>query len=316
MARQKKGLAISGWVNFDKPLDMTSTAAVSKIKWLFQAQKAGHAGTLDPKATGVLPIALGEATKTVPYLMEAEKTYRFSIRWGVTTDSYDSEGLTTATSDLRPQIDAIKAALPAFIGVIEQVPPAFSAIKVDGKRAYDLARQGIEVELKAREIEVFDLELISASQDEAEFLLHCSKGTYVRSIARDLCLDLGVCGHVSALRRERVGTFQLDTIISLENLEDLVHRGAPFVALLKLETALDDIPALALNSDEAAKIRQGRDFALLPQRLATIKEALRTRLELGFTEYPDHVQLRFEDKVLALAELKNERIYPVRVLNL
>ena len=316
MSRKKKGEAIHGWICFDKPLEMTSTSAVGKIRWLFQAQKAGHAGTLDPLATGILPIALGEATKTVPFLMEADKTYSFTITFGKTTDSYDAEGRITAESDARPTREAIEALLPQFIGVIEQVPPAFSAIKVDGKRAYDLARQGIEVELKAREIEIFDLSLDGFDTETASFTLHCGKGTYVRSVARDICLDLGVCGHVTRLRREAVGAFETKDAITLEKLEDLVHRGAHLEALLGVETALDDIPGLPVTQDEAVRLKQGRDLALLPRQIEQLEDALKARCDMGYHEFPDTVQAVFKGVIVALCELRGGKLFPTRVLNL
>ncbi|MDI7775548.1 tRNA pseudouridine(55) synthase TruB [Asticcacaulis sp. EMRT-3] len=316
MPRKKKGEPIHGWICFDKPLDMTSTSAVGKIRWLFQAQKAGHAGTLDPLATGILPIALGEATKTVPYLMEADKTYSFTIAFGTTTDSYDAEGRVTATSDARPTQEAIEAALPAFIGVVEQVPPAFSAIKVDGQRAYDLARAGVEVELKAREVEIFDLTLDAFHGDSADFTLHCGKGTYVRSVARDLCLELDVCGHVSRLRRESVGAFETKDAITLEKLEDLVHRGAHLEALLAVGTALDDIPALPVTQDEASRLKQGRDLALLPRQIDFISEALKARRAAGYEAFPDTVQAVLKGQVIALCEARGGLLHPARILNL
>ncbi len=316
MGRKKKGDAVHGWVCFDKPHGMTSTEAVSKIRYRFNAQKAGHAGTLDPLATGILPIALGEATKTVPYLMEADKAYRFTITFGTTTDSFDAEGRVTAQSDARPTKAAVEAAIPAYIGVIDQVPPAFSAIKVDGKRAYDLAREGIEVELKARQVEVFDLILETFETDAVTLNLFCGKGTYVRSIARDLCVDLGVCGHVTMLRREQVGAFETKTAITLEKLDDLVHRGAALEALLGVETALDDIPALPVTQEEASKLKQGRDLVLLPRQLATVTEALDARREAGYLEFPNTVQAVFEGEVQALCETRNGRLYPTRILNL
>jgi tRNA pseudouridine55 synthase len=295
---------------------MTSTSAVGKIRWLFQAQKAGHAGTLDPLATGILPIALGEATKTVPYLIEADKTYSFTVTFGKTTDSYDAEGRVTAESDARPTKDAIEAVLPQFVGLIEQVPPAFSAIKVDGKRAYDLARQGIEVELKAREIEVFDLTLDAFDSETASFTLHCGKGTYVRSIARDICLELGVFGHVTKLRREAVGAFETKDSITLEKLEELVHRNAHLEALLSVETALDDIPGLPVTQEEAARLKQGRDLALLPRQIELLNAALKARLDDGYAEFPDTVQAVFNGQVLALCELRGGTLHPSRLLNL
>ncbi|WP_443749002.1 tRNA pseudouridine(55) synthase TruB [Asticcacaulis solisilvae] len=316
MGRTKKGDPVHGWICLDKSYEMTSTEAVSKVRRLFNAQKAGHAGTLDPLATGILPIALGEATKTVPYLMEADKVYSFTIAFGRTTDSCDAEGRVIAESDARPTREALEAAIPAYIGDIEQVPPAFSAIKIDGKRAYDLARQGVEVELKARPVEVFDLRLDAFDGETARLSLHCGKGTYVRSVARDLCADLGVCGHVSVLRREQVGAFDTRSAITLEKLGDLVHRGAQLEALLAVETALDDIPALPVTQDEASKLKQGRDLALLPRQIALVSEAQKVRREAGFDEFPDTVQAVHEGQVQALCELRAGRLYPTRILNL
>src|SRR3569623_2115210 len=212
MARRKKGDPVSGWICLDKPYGLTSTHAVSRVRRLFNAQKAGHAGTLDPLATGILPIALGEATKTVPFLMEAEKVYRFSIEWGRTTASFDREGATTATSDVRPSPEAVAEALKAFVGEIQQVPPAFSAIKVDGERAYDLAREGIAVELEARAVVIHEAAVTDAPDpDHVEITIRCGKGTYVRSIVRDIAETLGACGLVSALRRYRVSPFSAET---------------------------------------------------------------------------------------------------------
>ena len=316
MGRKKKGDPVHGWVCLDKAYDLTSTAAVSKVRWLFQAQKAGHAGTLDPLATGILPIALGEATKTVPYLVEADKVYEFTIAFGTTTDSYDAEGRVVAVSDARPTREAIAAALPQFVGLIEQVPPAFSAIKVDGERAYDLARAGHEVELQPREVEVFNLTLDAFEGETAILTLHCGKGTYVRSVARDLCAALGVCGHVSALRRTRVGAFATTNAITLEMLSDLVHRGAAFEALLGVETALDDIPALPVTQEEASKLKQGRDLALLPRQLATVAEALKARREAGSEAFADTVQAVLDGQVQALCHVRGGSLYPARIFNL
>ena len=316
MGRKKKGDPVNGWICFDKPLGMTSTAAVSKVRWLFNAQKAGHAGTLDPLATGILPIALGEATKTVPYLMEADKVYVFTITFGTSTDSVDAEGRVIAQSDARPERAALEAAIPAYIGTIEQVPPAFSAIKVDGKRAYDLAREGVEVELKARPVEIFDLTLDGFDTETATLTLFCGKGTYVRSVARDLCADLGVCGHVTMLRREQVGAFATNSAIGLEKLDDLVHRGAHLEALLGVETALDDIPALPVTQEEASRLKQGRDLALLPRQIGLLAEARQARCEAGYLEFPDTVQAVCKGEVQALCEARDGRLHPVRILNL
>lgn len=311
MARKPKGDPISAWVNFDKPLGMTSTQAVSKIKWLFNAQKAGHAGTLDPLATGILPIALGEATKTVPYLMDADKIYRFTISFGVTTDSFDGEGKEIGRSDKRPEKSDLEAALKKYIGQIEQIPPAFSAIMVDGKRAYDLAREGIEVELKARLVDIYDLVLESLNENDASLLLHCGKGTYVRALCRDICTDLGVCGHITKLRRERVGAFETNLSLGLEILEEMRHKATLPEALLPVETALDDIPALRLTTDEALRIKQGRTIFPSPHLLTRL-----FRPDEDKDAVPELIQA-FEGKNLrALLSLTDDGYHPHRVFHL
>ncbi|RZJ83145.1 MAG: tRNA pseudouridine(55) synthase TruB, partial [Brevundimonas sp.] len=240
MGRRKSGQAISGWVCLDKPLGMGSTQAVSAVRRLFDANKAGHAGTLDPLASGVLPIALGEATKTVAFMMEARKAYRFTIEWGVSTDSVDKEGAEIGRSDVRPSVEQVRAALPAFVGEIQQTPPRFSAIKVDGQRAYDLARDGVEFELASRPVTIHSAEVTDAPDvDHVEITIHTGKGVYVRSLARDLALALGAEGHVSALRRLRVGPFSTENSVTLDFLTDLVHRSAASEGLLPVATALD-----------------------------------------------------------------------------
>lgn len=267
MSRRKKGEAISGWVVIDKPLGLTSTDAVTRVRRLFNAQKAGHAGTLDPLATGVLPVALGEATKTVPFVLDATKTYKFTIRFGQATATDDAEGVVTGESVIRPSDDEIIAALARFTGEIEQVPPAFSAIKVGGERAYDLARAGEAVELKPRRVTIYEARLLARPDpDHAELEISCSKGTYVRSLARDLARALGTCGHVSALRRTRHGPFRESQAIPLDKLLALGHiapaSGGPLEHLLPLETALDDIPALAVSGQDASRLRQGQGVLL------------------------------------------------------
>ncbi|MGH6831319.1 MAG: tRNA pseudouridine(55) synthase TruB, partial [Methylocella sp.] len=210
---------VHGWVVLDKPAGMTSTHAVSRLKRIFNAKKAGHAGTLDPLATGVLPVALGEATKTVPFVQDGEKAYRFTVRWGTETDTDDSDGRVAARSEARPAADAILALLPQFTGTIEQTPPSYSAIKINGERAYDLARGGAAPELSPRPVTIYALDLIATGRDEAVFEAHCGKGAYVRAIARDLGRILGCYGHVSALRRTRVGPFYDKDAARLLDLE-------------------------------------------------------------------------------------------------
>ncbi|WP_421933578.1 tRNA pseudouridine(55) synthase TruB [Phenylobacterium sp.] len=309
MARRKKGDPVSGWICLDKPYDLTSTSAVGRVRRLFNAQKAGHAGTLDPLATGILPIALGEATKTVPFLMDADKTYRFVIEWGRTTASFDREGATTATSDVRPTVAQVEEKLPAFVGEISQIPPIFSAIKVDGERAYDLARAGQEVELKARPVIIHSARVTEAPDaDHVEIEVTCGKGTYVRAIVRDLAEMLGACGHVSALRRTRVGPFSEDRAITLELLEDLGHKPGHLEALLPVETALDDIPELAVTAEDAFSLKQGRSILLVPRQV----EALKARFTLGSRT----VSVLSEGMMVALCEMRAGKLEPSRVFHL
>jgi tRNA pseudouridine55 synthase len=309
VGRRKSGEAVSGWVCLDKPYDLTSTQAVGRVRRLFNAQKAGHAGTLDPLATGVLPIALGEATKTVSFMMDAGKTYRFTIAWGRTTTTLDREGETSAASDVRPTADEAAAALPAFIGEIDQVPPAFSAIKVEGERAYDLARAGQTVELAARRVVIHDARVTGAPDaDHVEIEIDCGKGVYVRALVRDLAERLGACGHVSALRRTRVGPFTEDRAITLENLEDLGHKAGLLEALLPVETALDDIPELAVTAEDAFRLKQGRPIVLVPRQV----DDLRSRLTAGTRT----VSVLAGGSLVALCEMRMGRLEPARVFHL
>jgi tRNA pseudouridine55 synthase len=315
MGRRRKGDAVSGWICLDKPLDITSTDAVGRVRRLFNAQKAGHAGTLDPLASGVLPIALGEATKTVPYLMEADKTYRFTIAWGATTASFDLEGAVVARSDVRPTADQVRTALPAFVGEILQAPPIYSAIKIDGERAYDLAREGVEVELKPRPVVIHRAELMQATADTAVLEIDCGKGTYVRALVRDLADSLGACGHVSALRRTRVGRFSAENAISLEKLTDLVHSGASLETLLPVETALDDIPALAVTTEDVFRLKQGRPIVLVPRQVEALKARLVPRT-IGGEDASRTVSAMSDGRIVALCELRAGRLNPTRVFHL
>jgi tRNA pseudouridine55 synthase len=298
---------VHGWLVLDKPVGMTSTHAVSVIKRLFTAKRAGHAGTLDPLASGALPIALGEATKTVPFVMDGRKLYRFTVRWGEERDTDDAEGRVTETSDKRPSAEAIRALLPAYTGTIQQVPPRYSAIKIEGERAYDLARDGETVELAARPVEIARLELVETPDpDHAVLEAECGKGTYVRSLARDLGRALGCFGHVSALRRAAVGPFGAETMILLEDLEALCHRAAAGEvrladALMPVETALDDIPALAVSRADAARLQRGQ-AVLLRGRDAP--------------NFRGPVYVTVSGQLLALAELDHGEIVPKRVFNL
>jgi tRNA pseudouridine55 synthase len=309
VARRRKGDAVSGWICLDKPYDMTSTHAVSRVRRAFNAQKAGHAGTLDPLATGILPIALGEATKTVPFLVDADKAYRFTLAWGRTTATYDREGETTAESDVRPTPAQVEAALPAFVGEISQIPPAYSAIKVDGERAYDLARAGETVELAPRRVVIHSAGVAETPDaDHVTLEIECGKGTYVRAIARDLAEMLGACGHVSQLRRTRVGGFTEAAAVSLELLEDLGHKARQSEALLPVETALDDIPVLAVTTEDAFRLKQGRSIVLVPRQVETVKAGLKPGSRT--------VSAMIEGRMVALCEMRAGRLEPSRVFHL
>jgi tRNA pseudouridine55 synthase len=306
---RKKKRDVHGWIVLDKPVGMTSTHAVAVIKRLFEAKRAGHAGTLDPLASGCLPIALGEATKTVPFVVDGRKNYLFTIRWGEERDTDDAEGRVVAASELRPDAEAIRALLPRFTGTIEQVPPRFSAVKIAGERAYDLARDGEAVELKPRAVEIYRLELLETpDSDHAVLTAECGKGTYVRSLARDIGRALGTFGHVCALRRSRVGPFGEGDMISLEQIEALCHRAAAgepkqqFAdVLLPIETALDDIPALAVSPADAARLQRGQ-AVLLRGRDASVFRGM--------------VAVACSGQIVAIAEGETGEIVPRRVFNL
>lgn len=315
MGRRRKGEAVSGWIVLDKPADLGSTQAVSRVRRAFNAQKAGHAGTLDPLATGVLPVALGEATKTVPFLMDADKAYRFTVEWGVSTASFDREGAVTATSAVRPSPEDAARALAGFVGESLQVPPAFSAIKVEGERAYDLAREGIAVDLAARPIVIHQARVTGAPDpDHLEIEIVCGKGVYVRALARDLAAALGACAHVSALRRTRVGPFGDDRAVTLELLEDLCHRGAGLEVLLPVETALDDIPALAVTAEDAFRLSQGRPIVLLPRQVETLKTRLSAPDGAGFASRT--VLATHGGSAVSICEMRAGQLRPTRVFNL
>jgi tRNA pseudouridine55 synthase len=307
---KRKGLPISGWLVIDKPLGLTSTQVVGRVRYLTKAPKVGHAGTLDPLATGVLPIALGEATKTVSYAMDGRKTYRFTVRWGATTTTDDSEGDIVRASDRRPSPMEIEAALPHFIGTIAQTPPRFSAIKIDGERAYDLARAGEDVALAARPVHIYALRIIEQPDaDHTSFEAEVGKGFYIRALARDLAQNLGCEGHIAALCRLSVGKFTLPAAISLEKLEEAVQDGRLDEHLLPLATALDDIPALAVSDAEASRLRLG-------QSLTWFSRADADRLKpMDQTSEPIALALT-GDKPVALVEVEGAEIRPVRVLNL
>jgi tRNA pseudouridine55 synthase len=298
---------VHGWVVLDKPIGMTSTHAVAVIKRLFAARRAGHAGTLDPLASGCLPVALGEATKTVPFVVDGRKTYVFTVRWGEERDTDDAEGRVVQNSESRPEATAIQALLPRFIGTIEQIPPRFSAVKIDGERAYDLAREGETVEIAPRAITIYRLDLVDMpDRDHAVLTAECGKGTYARSLARDLGRALGALGHVSALRRNRVGPFAESDMISLEQLGPLCHRAAAGEGnladmLLPIETALDDIPAQAVSPADAARLRRGQAILLRGRDAAVVRGT---------------VQVASSGELVAIAEADRGEIVPKRVFNL
>ena len=276
MARRKRGNPVHGWVILDKPLDLNSTKAVAIVRRLFNAQKAGHAGTLDPLATGLLPIALGEATKTVPNVMNKSKVYRFTVQWGSETTTDDLEGELREQSDKRPSKADIEELLPDFTGRISQTPPAYSAIKIDGERAYDLARAGESPEMQPRDAIIHEFKLLSMDDENTSvFETKCGKGTYIRALARDLGRELGCLGHVISLRRLRTGPFCENMSISLEKLTELSHSANAQAdlsqALHQVETALDDIPALAISEMQATRLRLGQSVMITGREAPVIK---------------------------------------------
>ncbi|MFN4288570.1 MAG: tRNA pseudouridine(55) synthase TruB [Brevundimonas sp.] len=304
MSRRKKGQRVHGWVVLDKPLAMGSTPAVSKVRHLFQAQKAGHAGTLDPLASGILPVALGEATKTVPWLMDAQKVYRFTVRWGVETTTLDGEGEPCAHSDVRPAPQAVQRALAGFLGTISQTPPAYSAIRVDGARAYDLARAGETVMLEPREVVIHEAEVVGANEHQAEIRIRSGKGVYVRSLARDLAHALGTLGHVTQLRREQVGPFTLEDAIGFEALSQLEQAGELEGALLPLHAACESLPELVISEADAADLRLGRSLLVTPSRMEGLRAQLgEDRQCLAMTG----------DEAVAIGEVRAGRFQPTRV---
>jgi len=298
---------LHGWLALDKPAGLTSTQALNRVKGKLGVRKMGHGGTLDPLASGLLPLALGEATKTVGYIMEGLKTYRFTVCWGETRTTDDREGEVTEESDVRPSREAIEGAIPRFLGEIEQVPPTYSAIKVDGRRAYDIAREGGDPQLEPRPVHLESLELVSIDdRDHASFVCTCGKGFYVRALARDLGELLGTPAHLSALRRTRVGAFTGEEMIPLETLENLDDPGDLQHHLLPVETALADIPALALAEAEANRLRSGQSVSLLKRaNLDRLRE-----LENG-----DTVCATVQGRAVALGRFEAGAVRPVRILH-
>jgi tRNA pseudouridine55 synthase len=304
MARRRKGQSVDGWLILDKPQGITSTKAVGRVKRLYDANKAGHAGTLDPLATGILPIAFGEATKTVPFVVDGTKAYRFTVRFGAETDTDDAEGEVTETSDQRPARAEIEAALIQFTGEISQMPPRYSALKVDGARAYDLAREGEEFELAPRIVTIERLDVVECpNEDICVIEAECGKGTYVRSIARDLGRALGCFGHVAALRRTWVGAFGEADAVPLDRIEEAAAEGPEaLLALLRpVETGLQDLPAVNLSSADAARLRQGQ-AVLLRGRDAPIMSGT--------------VYATSKGALVALGEISEGEFRPRRIFNL
>lgn len=313
MARRKKGDVVNGWVVVDKPSGLGSTKVVAIVRHVFNAQKAGHAGTLDPMASGILAVALGEATKTVPYVMDDEKIYRFTAAWGAFTDTDDADGTVVSASDARPSREAIEAAIPRFVGEIEQVPPAFSAIKVEGERAYDIARDGETPDLAARTVVIESAKLVNMPDaDHAEFEMTCGKGTYVRAWVRDLARALGCCGHVSALRRIKSGPFAEKDAIALETLEGFMHSPAAFEHLRPIATALDGIPAVAVSGPDAVRLHSGNPVMVRATQFAALTAAADGDDLQGLTVFctgPD-------GEPVALTEFEAGTLRPFRVFNL
>ena len=307
MGRKRRGTPIHGWLVIDKPKGLTSNAVVGRVKRITNAAKIGHGGTLDPLATGLLPLALGEATKTVSYVMDGAKEYRFTIRWGEARTTDDAEGTVTETSVIRPAEAQILAVLDDFIGDIEQVPPAFSAIKIKGERAYKLARADRPPEMKPRTIRIQALKLRDMPDaDHASFHVVSGKGAYMRALARDMALALGTFGHISDLRRVAVGPFKEKDAISLDKLESLGHSAPLSEHLLPVETVLDDIPALALTETEARRLRRGQAVPVLP---------VANRSPFKNIGQGDVVCAMAEGRLVALAKIKGGEIRPFRVMN-
>ncbi len=301
--RHKKGEDINGWLIIDKPRDMGSTQVVNLTRRLFNAKKNGHAGTLDPFATGVLPIAFGEATKVLPYVTDGEKEYEFVLQFGASTNTDDSEGEITEKSEKIPTQEEIEKIIPLFIGKIKQTPPMYSAIKINGQRAYKLAREGQSVDMPEREIEIFDLKLLEMLPNrQAKFRVNCSKGTYVRTLGRDIAEKLGSKGYLQELRRTKCGKFSIDCAILLEKIKNIVHSDDLMRNLLPLETSLRDIADLAVSEADAARLKQGQG---LSPRAYDVKN------HIG-----EEMAVFSQGKLVAIVRIDEKRISPVRVFNL
>ena len=302
-ARRRKGRFFSGWLVLDKPVGIGSTSALGRARRIFDAQKAGHAGTLDPLASGILPVAFGEATKTIHMMMDASKTYECTIRFGATTTTDDLEGEIVNQTAVRPDDSAIQMVLSRFTGEISQKPPVYSALKIDGRRAYDMARAGEEPDLALRQVRIDHIEVIARPDaDHLQLRVDCGKGTYIRALGRDIAQELGSLGHICALRRTRVGNFSLDHAIGLEKLMDLGHSTPDLNKLdrliLPLETVLDDIPALALDENQARMVRNGQSIPVSDDRVSA-----------------DIFWVHYETKAVALGTLRESVFKPLRIIN-
>lgn len=310
--RKRKGDPVHGWIAIDKPLDITSTKVVSILKRLYNAQKVGHGGTLDPLADGILPIAFGEATKTAQWAMDCDKEYVFTVEWGASTASQDKEGEVIARSDVRPTRAEIETVVPQFIGDIEQVPPKYSAIKIQGERAYDLARDGEAFEIPSRQVTVYEAELVAQPDaDHATFRVVSGKGFYVRAMARDLAEALGAEGHVSQLRRTRVGALDEAGAVKLSELEALCDDKSALIEQLRpLQTVLDDTPCVEIDAGDAAALKQGRDIVLLPHQIEKWRADSSQNDE-------DRLALTLQDgNAIALGEIRAGRFQPKKVFQL
>lgn len=301
--KHKKGEDINGWLIVDKPRDMGSTQVVNLTRRLFNAKKNGHAGTLDPFATGILPIAFGEATKLLPYVTDGRKEYEFVIQWGKATNTDDSEGEIISESEKIPSRQEILDVIPAFIGQVKQIPPAYSAIKINGQRAYQLARKGEDVVIPERVIEIYDLELLEELPNhQARFRVECSKGTYVRTLGHDLAVKLGTCGYLQELRRTKCGQFGLESKILLENIKNIVHSDALKEILLPLETSLRDIAEIAVSEADADKLRKGQGVS---------PRAYEVQNLIG-----QEAAAFYDESLVAIVRIEDKRISPLRVFNL
>jgi tRNA pseudouridine55 synthase len=317
MPRRKKGTAIHGWVNLHKPVGVTSTQAVGKIRRALNAQKVGHGGTLDPLASGVLPIALGEATKTVNFIQDALKTYRFTVAWGEQRSTDDAEGDVLQSSDNRPSLKDVESVLSHFIGDIEQIPPQFSAIKIEGERAYDIARDGDHADIKSRPVYIESLGILQHEADKTVFDCTCGKGTYVRALARDMGQKLGCFGYISALERTKVGPLTLKDAISLEFFEKMIdnpdqERDLSDV-VLPLQTVLDDIPVLAVKDMEATRLKHGNGIALLSRPDLARLEAIGINWK---ADDKTTALVTYNNRALAMVEINGAKLQPVKVFNL